>query len=573
MEYQRFRVHAFWVGAGFGAFLLLVMGAVMGGRPLWEWSKRYRAELFLRQAEQARAEDRVESAAASLRSAFFLAPTHPPVARAVAHFYSRSGLPEALDLWRDLEAISPLTVEDNLAYTRVALTLERYDLALSLMGKLVASASNSPAVLSLASEIAQRRGNQDSAIRLAEEALARNPTNPTNQWRLANLQLAHPDPQIHQNGKQRLMIMAGTDGRGRIMAGHLLLASGRLRPAEIEFLLRLFPHDPDASLDERLIRLGLENLDDPAGRTARLKAFAEPLWNPEGHHSLLQVTHWLSRLRAFQDIPVVVPPEQALADSQLFIQLTCALAEIGRWKQVQQLLDDPAAPEQLLLQEILRAAGQHASGRTNQSVTHWKRAISLANTNSALLQSVGRMAEQRGYALVALESWRPQLADPRLASRAAAEVIRLAEPLRELDAIRDALRRLDQLHALPPAQRSSLALYEALLNSDPERARKILARANRNTTDTTDTNAAVVASALISLRENEPELATLKLDALPVDWDEAPLLWQVVRIAQLGRAGRRTEAREFARHLNVTVLSAPERTLIEPWLPTGELPK
>jgi hypothetical protein len=126
------------------------------------------------------------------------------------------------------------------------------------------------------------------------------------------------------------------------------------------------------------------------------------------------------------------------------------------------------------------------------------------------------------------------------------------------------LRRLDQLGSISHPQRITYALHDALLNPDLTRTQNLL---SRSAAKAGDTNQLAVVLALVALRQNDPELAAKELDVLTVDWSRVPVLWQVVRVAQLGRVGRRAEARELAEGWNVSELSAPERALVEPWLP------
>lgn len=564
MESNRFRDHSVWVWVGGVFLLLLLVAGLVGAKPFWTWSKQRRAEQFLVQFREADQAGKLEVASASLRSAFFLAPNYPPVAREVAHFYSRSGLPEALNLWRELSAVSPLTLEDQLAFARVALELDRFDIAVPIILQLITNSPSGPGVLPLAAEIAQRRGDPDSAVRLANEALNRDPGNTTNLWLLANLQLHHPDPNVQSSGRQRLMAMAAGSSPERIKAVQQLLSARPLPAADVNLLLRLLPDRPEAPLDERLARLGLENLSDPSGRVARVRALAQPMWNEAGRSNLLTAVTWFGQLGDFEDILVLVPEEQALTDSRLYLNRAGALGELERWSEVESLLANPNAPEMPLLQQILRASAAHATGRTNESLGYWQQALNLADTDRAMLLSIARLAEVRGYTQVALDAWRPLLGDPRVAPRAAVEVLRLAASLRNLSATRDALRRLDQLGAISHPQRITYALYDALLNPDLTRTQNLL---SRSAAQAGDTNQLAVVQALVALRQNDPELAAKELEVLTVDWSQVPVLWQVVRVAQLGRVGRRAEARELAQSLKPSELSAPERALVEPWLP------
>ncbi len=563
VEPNRFRDHSIWVWVGGAVLLVLLVAGVIGARPLWERSKQWRAEKFLRQYYEDDAAGRAESAAGDLAAAFMLAPTYRPVVLEVARFYSKGQSAEALGLWRDLDARSPLSPEERLVFARTALELDRFDIALPQATRLMKEAPDLPGLLPLAADVSQRRGNLEEAISFADQALTRDPANVTNQLRLASLELLHSDSDIGERGKQRLLSMSTGGGPGRTVALQQLLLTRRLDPSDARLLLRLNAAVPDSPV-ERLIRLQLENLRDPEHREERVVALARPLWNPAGRPELTSIVSWLSQVGAYEDILLAVPSAEATADTRLFLFRISALAELDRWPDVEALLNNPSAPDAPLVQAILRASGAHSAGKTNESIEYWKQALSLSGNERILLQSIARQAERRGYLGVALEAWRGLLGDPKLAPRAASEILRISSSERNLAVRREALRRLDQLRMLPPAQRVDLALYEALLNPDITRARQILKRAGPKSGET---ELCAVTAALIALKENDPESASHELDALNLDWTKAPLLWQVVRIAQLGRTGRRTEVRAFVERLPVSTLSAPERELISAWLP------
>ena len=163
---------------------------------------------------------------------------------------------------------------------------------------------------------------------------------------------------------------------------------------------------------------------------------------------------------------------------------------------------------------------------------------------------------------MAIEGWHGLLGDPRTAPRAAAELLRLAAPSRNLPVTRDALRRLEQLNLLPPAQQPLLAFYQLLLEDDASRARQL---ATNRPPAGSDPNLIAVTLALLALREHQPEQSTRRLDTVNLDWAAAPVAYRVVRVAERGAGGQRSEARALAATLDRALLAPAERELVDPW--------
>ncbi len=554
-----------WWGAGF--LIVILVAGVVGGRPLWNWSKIYRAERFLDRhaADLAKRKDLGPNPLA-LRSAVTLAPRHPPVLRAGALYYQNQPFPEVLEFWQALDQVAPLSSEEKILYARAALTHGRADLAIPLIREINKVPGREDLALRMGAEAAGMQGNLEAAVDLANQAWSKSPNNITNLWVLATSQFRHPNPATKAEGRRRLMSLVADGGPEVLPVVNLMLLNPPIPAADLNLLLRLIPDRTNAPFEERLVRLGLENHKDPAGRNQRIRRFAEPLWTPSEHTNLLRLADWLSKRGADLELVDVIPSDQAVTHPLLSLQLAGALGNLERWNEVERLLEKSDGPEFTAQKDIFRALAAHANGRTNDSIAFWTKAIRLSNRYPQMRQIIAVLAERRGYQRISLEAYLPLLVLPQYTQKARSQVLRLAYAVEDPFLTRETLDRLNKLRLLEKADQINLTLYQALIHPDLAKVRESLNQTRPLATTTALSNQVAIASALLSLRENKSESAEAILDPLEVDWTKAPQLWRVVRVAQLGKSDRRPEARSLAAGLDPKTLSKPERLLVDAWL-------
>ncbi|MFZ9854483.1 MAG: tetratricopeptide repeat protein [Limisphaerales bacterium] len=556
-----------WWAAGF--LVLFFASALIWGRPLWNWSKTHRAEGFLEQhAEALRKGTNSTGAPLALRSALALAPRHPPVLRAAALYHQNLPFPEVLDLWQALNQVAPLSLDEKALYARAALNHGRIDIAIPLIQELGKIPPLQENALRLGAEAASQQGNMDAAVDLANQAWSKNPNNLTNLWLLASVQFRHPNPTTKAEGRRRLMSLVADGGPETIPVVNLMLLNPPIPGPDLNLLLRLLPARTNAPFEEKLARLGLENLKDPDGRKERLRQLAEPLWTPTGRTNLLRLAEWLSQRAAYQEIVDVIPGDQATKHPLLSLQLAGALGSLERWDDVERLLEKSEGPEFMIQKETFRALGAHATGRTNDSLASWNKALRLSGSYPQMRQIIATLAERRGYQKVSLDAWLPLLVSPQYSQKARSQVLRLAYAVGDPFLTRETLERLHKLHLLEVPDQMNLVLYQALINPDLAKVREALQQAKPLATTKSLSNHLAIAVTLLNLREKKPESAEATLDPLDVDWTKAPTLWRVVRVAQLGKSDRRPEARALAASLDPKTLSKPEQLLVESWLPS-----
>jgi hypothetical protein len=555
-----------WWAAGFLA--VFFASALIWGRPLWNWSKIHRAERFLKQhAEALQKNTNSPGDTMALRSALALAPKHPPVLRAAALYHQNLPYPEVLDLWRELNRLEPLSLQEKALYARAALNHGRIDIAIPLIRELGKSPGQEDNALRLGAEAASQQGNMEAAVNLANQAWSKNPNNLTNLWLLASVQFRHPNPATKMEGRRRLMSLVADGGPETIPVINLMLLNPPIPDSDLNLLLRLLPARTNAPFEERLARLGLENFKDPAGKNERIRQLAEPLRTPSGRTNLLRLAEWLSQRAAYQEIVDVVPAEQAATHPLLSLQLAGALGSLERWDDVERLLEKSEGPEFTIQKETFRALAAHATGRTNDSIASWTKALRLSSSYPQMRQIIATLAERRGYQRVSLDAWLPLLVSTQYSQKARSQVLRLAYAVGDPFLTRETLERLHKLRLLEVPEQLNLTLYQALLNPDLSKVREALDQAKPLANTTTLSNQFAIATALLNLRENKPESAEAALDRPEIDWTKAPQLWRVVRVAQLGKSDRRPEARSLAASLDPKNLSKPERLLVESWLP------
>jgi tetratricopeptide (TPR) repeat protein len=472
-----------------------------------------------------------------------------------------------LEFWQALNQVAPLSLQEKALYARAALNHGRIDIAIPLIRELGKSPGQEDNALRLGAEAASQQGNMEAAVNLANQAWSKNPNNLTNLWLLASVQFRHPNPATKMEGRRRLMSLVADGGPETIPVINLMLLNPPIPDSDLNLLLRLLPARTNAPFEERLARLGLENLKDPAGKNERIRQLAEPLRTPSGRTNLLRLAEWLSQRAAYHEIVDVIPAEQAATHPLLSLQLAGALGSLERWDDVERLLEKSEGPEFTIQKETFRALAAHATGRTNDSIASWTKALRLSSSYPQMRQIIATLAERRGYQRVSVDAWLPLLVSTQYSQKARSQVLRLAYAVGDPFLTWETLERLHKLRLLEVPDQMNLTLYQALLNPDLSKVRDALDQAKPLATTTTLSNQFAIATALLNLRENKPESAETALDRPEIDWAKAPQLWRVVRVAQLGKSDRRPEARSLAASLDPKNLSKPERLLVESWLP------
>src|SRR5260370_19500186 len=108
------------IAAAIVVVVILVAG-IFGGRPALNAVKAWQARRHANKAIAYIDNENWTDARKEATAAYQLRPTEPQSLRAVARFLSRTRQPDALEFWRQLEKIAPLTREDRQDEAAVAI--------------------------------------------------------------------------------------------------------------------------------------------------------------------------------------------------------------------------------------------------------------------------------------------------------------------------------------------------------------------------------------------------------------------------------------------------------------------
>src|SRR5438132_735869 len=147
-----------------GALLFLLVFGIFGGRPTlnaikaWQ-ARRHAAKAFADIENENWLEARKEATAA-----YQLYPTEPQSVRAVARFLSRTRQPDALEFWRQLENLTPLTREDRQDEATIAMVLGETARAESALEALRDSKQIDAGGWLLSAQLSIQKGAADDAM-------------------------------------------------------------------------------------------------------------------------------------------------------------------------------------------------------------------------------------------------------------------------------------------------------------------------------------------------------------------------------------------------------------------------
>src|SRR6476469_621460 len=389
--------------------VLGILFGVFGRRPAGHSIRGWQAQRHAQKAFDFINKEQWDDARSEAMAAFQLSPDQPEALRAVARYLTRLHSVEALDFWKQLSRKTSLTRVDVRDEAMMAIIAGDVALAGSAVDELIDSHAE-PADWLLAAQLAIQKNLPDEEKSYLAKIVADSRATESEQFRatLLQLSLAANSPSERANALTRLGKLA--EGKTAtsldalvVFAQNTLSApadssdSTRNQAARLAFAVE---NHPLAKAKHKLLAFDLRMHADPTQRE-QLIARAIADWKDSEPADRLDLARWLNSKGEFQRTIDTIPLEKAVQSSDLFLQHLDAVAGLGRWKEVEQLLRSGRFPLDPFLEAMYLARCNSQLGEQTASANNWQRALEAAAGDARKLTTLAQYAEQNNNAEIA----------------------------------------------------------------------------------------------------------------------------------------------------------------------------
>ena len=395
---------------------LLILGVIgfFVARPIRNairsWQARRHAEHAFAFIDQQKWSDARDEATAAYR----LQASEPEAIRAVGRLLSRAGQGEALEFWKRLREIAPLTREDLRDEARVALRVNDTARADGAARELLETKEGGPSPTDwlIAADVHLRKHSFDQAQGLAEKVLASPKANRREQLQ-ANIALdniarnAGPTSSI-DIAKVNERIVALSKGEDDVSLDALTFLAARAAatpteskpPLPVDQLIESINHHPLAKAPHQLLATDLEIAQHRDQRDEIVRRTIEH-WKGGNNESLTALAAWLYRNGEQQRLVEAISLDRALQTRELFLQYVDALAALGRWDEIRRIIESERFPLDPVIEHMYLARCFQQQGQENGAENNWQRALEDAAGDLNKLLMLGEYAEKNGAERVA----------------------------------------------------------------------------------------------------------------------------------------------------------------------------
>src|SRR5438309_3468159 len=395
---------------------LLILGVIgfLVARPIRNairsWQARRHAEHAFTFIDQQKWSEARDEATAAYR----LQASEPEAIRAVGRLLSRAGQGEALEFWKRLREIAPLTRGDLRDEARVALRVNDIARADGTARELLETKEGGPSPTDwlIAADVQLRKHSFDQAQGLAEKVLASPKANRREQLQ-ANIALDNiartAGPTSHIDiGKvdERIVALSKGDDDVSLDALTFLAVSATAAPAEskpplpIDQLIESINHHPLAKAPHQLLAADLEISQHHDQRDEIVRRASEH-WKGGDNESLTALAAWLYRNGEQQRLVEAISLDRALQTRELFLQYVDALAALGRWDEIRRIIEAERFPLDPVIEHMYLARCFAQQGQENGAENNWQRALEDAAGDLNKLLTLGEYAEKNGAERIA----------------------------------------------------------------------------------------------------------------------------------------------------------------------------
>lgn len=529
--------------------------AAAAGIPL---VKNWRARQFATKADHLRAEGKVEEAYSHAASAIQIRPNMPEARRAYAAVLVAAGRPEALAVFQGLIEDGNATPQDRIDLAEASLRFGDIALAEKEAFRLMQQGQRTSDALFVLARVrlAQQRG-ADAMQALQECVEAGGGAEPA--ILLARLRFAANTADSAQAAVALLRPIAAQKDAAGLAALMALLGSPALRTGEAAAWIEAVRAHPLARDEQKLAAANAQIERDPSSRADVLRRALDEYRGASPDRRLL-LARWLNQRREYAAALEIIPADEASARSDLFLVRLDAIAGMGDWKNITEMLRAPNLPLQSPVALLYRGRAARELGEKESAAAFYRRAIIEAAPTPDLMWYVINYLQRVGETQVLEQELTRLTNNPAIARQAFQALVPIVQSRQDAEELYLLYDRM--LKALPAerAVQNDHRYFAALTGrrADTGGARELVAAEPQML-------AYRITLAFTLLKNGQPDDALHIFDGITLDPAQIQPYQRAVLAAVLGANGRENEARQLATSIPGDALTTKEFELIAPW--------
>lgn len=540
--------------------VLLALGAVAAGLaagPLLRAYHQYTARQDVAQSRMLLGQKDYEGALEAARRAYGADPLSPDVVRTVAQVYREIDPAQAESFWEKAFELSGDN-SDLGNWVATALMAGDYDTARKQLETMAARGQTDSAYYYYLGRVQLYDQDLTGALVSARKALAQETADERAHFFFVQLTQLSDDPALREEGMAYLWRLARQrDQLGLRSLRNLANFSGNTDGDRLQ-IIRMLEEHTQATREDRLLALRLSYQLSTANAASNLEK-AKRYFDLTNPLDLARLGRWLNQQGRYQQTLELIPADEAFARKDLFLVRLDAMAELGQWSLIGQIIQRPSAPVDEFLKYLFLSRVYFETGRQAEGEITWDRAVLEASRDDDKLWYLVNYALQLNLKAEAAKALWRLTEFPAQKRRASEQLLKLYQLEHDTAGMQKVLRMMAESYPDNLSVLNDWAYVNLLLDNQVQLSLKTAQKVVRESPK--PYLARYVTLALAEYRMGEFEQALETLRPLEVNWLEIPAKWRVIYAAILRANGYPADAARLLRGVNPADLLPEELAL------------
>lgn len=554
-----FRDSSRWVWFALGTVLFLGICVGLAYRPAQRWAMTRRARQLAQEAQAAIDQRLLVVSSDKIKAALRFAPTEPTVVRVAARFLTLNGQDRAFAYWDQLVGAGAATLADRQEMVRLALDLNRLEVAQPALVDLLRENPTNQLTQELALELLATSGSAAALETAADQVLQQYPGSATAGVIKARAQLASSNREHIRLALASLQQIATNRSTDRLPALRVLAETPQLTLAERKPWAEMMVNEEQALVADRLRGLDILWDADPAFQPELVKRVESLLSAEKDEGDLVAVAGWLSRHGRSDLADSLLPAAAAKTSEAIFLSRIEVLTVAKQWQEAAALIEEVGRQHSPDAVACAKAHLAHRQGRVDEVATQLRSAVESVGPRWRRLDFLAGYARQLGQTGIALDAWNRLLDEPRFAFSAGLNILKNLPDHSFSEIERRAVRTLARLQPRDAEMQAQNAYLDLLAGEKTELAAQTFERLRGVYPDSPNL---IFGQAFAKLRQNQPEQALSLIEQQSLDWSQAEPHHRAIYAAILAGNSQLRDARIQAEKIARNQLRPLELKLI-----------